>query len=48
MDDSSTEWPANEERQYHINCKVGDLSKYLLIPGDPKRVEKIAILQVWQ
>jgi len=42
MDDSSTEWPANEERQYHINCKVGDLSKYLLIPGDPKRVEKIA------
>ena len=42
MDDSSMEWPANEERQYHINCKVGDLSKYLLVPGDPKRVEKIA------
>jgi uridine phosphorylase len=42
MDDSSMEWPANEERQYHINCKVGDLSKYLVVPGDPKRVEKIA------
>jgi uridine phosphorylase len=42
MDDSSMEWPANEERQYHINCKAGDLSKYLLVPGDPKRVEKIA------
>ena len=42
MDDSSTEWPANEERQYHINCKVGDLEKYLLVPGDPKRVEKIS------
>jgi uridine phosphorylase len=42
MDDSSEEWPANEERQYHISCKVGDLANYLLIPGDPKRVEKIA------
>ena len=42
MGSSSKEWPANEERQYHIDCKVGDLAKYLLVPGDPKRVEKIA------
>jgi uridine phosphorylase len=28
--------------QYHINCKRGDLAQYLLIPGDPERVSKIA------
>ena len=42
MDDSSEEWSIYEEKQYHINCKVGDLAKYLLIPGDPERVKKIA------
>ncbi|HDI12248.1 MAG TPA: uridine phosphorylase, partial [Candidatus Bathyarchaeota archaeon] len=31
-----------EGRQYHIACKPGDLAKYLLIPGDPERVPKIA------
>jgi len=35
--------PAVEKgRQYHIECKRGDLAKYLLIPGDPDRVPKIA------
>ena len=29
-------------RQYHISCKKGDLSNYLLLPGDPERVEKFA------
>jgi uridine phosphorylase len=28
--------------QYHINCKPGDLASYLLVPGDPARVPKIA------
>lgn len=28
--------------QPHIMCGVGDIEKYVLIPGDPKRVEKIA------
>ena len=28
--------------QPHIMCGVGDVAKYVLIPGDPKRVEKIA------
>ncbi|MEM2111767.1 MAG: uridine phosphorylase [Candidatus Bathyarchaeia archaeon] len=28
--------------QYHINCKRGDLARYLLVPGDPDRVERIA------
>jgi uridine phosphorylase len=28
--------------QYHINCKHGDLARYLLVAGDPERVPKIA------
>src|SRR3989304_6763129 len=28
--------------QPHIMCGVGDVEKYVLLPGDPKRVEKIA------
>jgi uridine phosphorylase len=29
-------------KQYHIACGKGDLAKYLLVPGDPERVPKIA------
>lgn len=28
--------------QYHIHCKRRDLAKYLLVPGDPARVPRIA------
>lgn len=28
--------------QYHIRCKPGDVGKYVLLPGDPARVERIA------
>ncbi len=28
--------------QPHILCGVGDVARYVLLPGDPKRVEKIA------
>ncbi len=28
--------------QPHIMCGVGDVEKYVLLPGDPKRVERIA------
>ncbi|MEW5865584.1 MAG: nucleoside phosphorylase [Bacillota bacterium] len=28
--------------QYHIHCKPGDVGKYVLLPGDPARVERIA------
>ncbi|KPV61529.1 MAG: Purine nucleoside phosphorylase [Candidatus Bathyarchaeota archaeon BA1] len=39
----SAEKPLIEGRkQYHIGCKPGDLAKYLLIPGDPDRVPRIA------
>jgi uridine phosphorylase len=31
-------------KQYHIACRKGDLAEYLLIPGDPDRVPKIASL----
>lgn len=29
-------------KQYHIACRSGDLAEYLLVPGDPDRVPKIA------
>ena len=29
-------------KQYHIACERGDLAEYLLVPGDPERVPKIA------
>jgi len=32
----------NNGREYHISCKQGDLARYLLVPGDPERVPKIA------
>ena len=28
--------------QYHIGLKEGDIGKYILLPGDPKRCKKIA------
>lgn len=29
-------------RQYHIGLKSGDVGKYVILPGDPKRCKKIA------
>jgi uridine phosphorylase len=31
-----------DRKQYHIACGKGDLAEYLLVPGDPDRVPKIA------
>ncbi|MDG6939523.1 MAG: uridine phosphorylase [Nitrososphaerota archaeon] len=28
--------------QYHISCKKGDVARYVLLPGDPGRVKRIA------
>lgn len=28
--------------QFHIKCKAGDVGRYVLLPGDPGRCEKIA------
>jgi uridine phosphorylase len=33
---------SQNKKQYHIGCAFGDLSSYLLLPGDPQRVKKIA------
>lgn len=33
---------ALDGKQYHIACEKGDLAEYLLVPGDPDRVPKIA------
>lgn len=32
----------NPDVEYHINLKKGDVGKYVLLPGDPGRVPKIA------
>lgn len=31
-----------QEKMMHIQCKKGDVGKYVILPGDPGRVEKIA------
>ena len=28
--------------QFHLKCKPGDIGRYVILTGDPKRVEKIA------
>lgn len=33
---------AEENFEYHINMKKGDVGKYVILTGDPKRCEKIA------
>ena len=32
------------EKQYHIHCEEGDVGRYVILPGDPGRCEKIAAL----
>ncbi|PKK89347.1 MAG: uridine phosphorylase [Candidatus Wallbacteria bacterium HGW-Wallbacteria-1] len=32
----------NDELQYHIHLKKGDIGRYVILPGDPGRVPKIA------
>ena len=31
-----------EGKEYHIQCGKGDVGRYVILPGDPKRCEKIA------
>ncbi len=33
---------AEEEMQYHLQIHNGQVGKYVILPGDPKRCEKIA------
>ena len=32
----------HEELEHHIQMKKGDVGRYVILPGDPKRCEKIA------
>jgi uridine phosphorylase len=34
--------PLNDELQYHLECRPGDVGRYVLLPGDPGRVPLIA------
>lgn len=38
----SKEVLTSDGRQYHIHCKKGEVGKYVLLPGDPFRTDKIA------
>lgn len=40
----SAKAPVIAGKQYHIDLKAGDLARYVLTPGDPARVGKIAAL----
>ncbi len=33
---------AADQKQYHIQCQPGDVGRYVIVPGDPGRCEKIA------
>lgn len=33
---------AEDGYEYHINMKKGDIGRYVILPGDPKRCQKIA------
>lgn len=33
---------SEEGLQYHLNTRFGDVGKYVILPGDPKRCKKIA------
>ncbi len=40
--DSSERPVMDDNLQYHIRCKSGDVNKYVLLPGDPDRTDLIA------
>jgi len=33
---------SEDERCYHIGVRPGEVGKYIILPGDPKRCAKIA------
>lgn len=35
-------YSVNPEKQYHLQVGKGDVGRYVILPGDPKRCEKIA------
>lgn len=42
MQIASKEVLNDDGKQYHICCKQGDVGRYVLLPGDPFRTDKIA------
>ena len=35
-------YSGDENLQYHLQIRKGDVGRYVILPGDPKRCEKIA------
>lgn len=42
MESEHMNYSENAEKQYHIQVGEGDVGKYVILPGDPKRCAKIA------
>lgn len=38
---SATTVASSDQRQYHLDCKPGDLAERILMVGDPERVQKV-------
>lgn len=34
----------SKDKEFHIDLKKGDVGRYVIVPGDPGRCEKIASL----
>ena len=39
-------YSGKEGLQYHINMSKGDVGKYVILPGDPKRCKKLQ--SIWK
>ena len=39
---SLPDYSEDKNKQYHIQCGSDDIGKYVILPGDPGRCEKIA------
>lgn len=42
MANKGIKYSENPDKQYHIQVAKGEVGRYVLLPGDPKRCEKIA------
>ena len=36
-------YSGEEGLQYHLQIRKGDVGRYVILPGDPKRCKKIAV-----
>ena len=39
-------YSGEENLQYHLQIRPGDVGKYVILPGDPKRCEKLSLIHI--